>query len=69
MSEGYIRIDYTYGAAKPPIWFTDLNEAQKEVPVQGAADIFVVAKSGVRAQDKYWYSSAKGKWERGRVTG
>lgn len=65
----YIRIDYQYGCAKPPIWFIDFDEATKEIPVAGASEIFVVGKSGVRAQDKYWYSSAEGKWKGGRVTG
>lgn len=65
----YIRIDYGYGNIKPPIWFDTYEEATKEIPVSGASEVFVVGKAGVRSQDKYWYSSAEGKWKSGRATG
>lgn len=64
----YTRINYTYGQSSPPIFFTSLEEAQKQIPSDGSA-IFEHSTIGVRAEVKYYFSHYDMKWHRGRVTG
>ncbi len=66
---GYVRIDYTYGSAKAPVYFGQIADAKKEIPTQGAAVIFPLGKSGAPPQTKWWYSSHDKEWKYGKVTG
>jgi hypothetical protein len=69
LESDYVRIDYTYGGSRPPVYFDSIKEAQEEIPTQGGAVIFPLGKSGATPQVKWWYSSHDKEWKYGKVTG